>query len=173
MSNGKGFGESPNNKEKLTPKIFNKWQKKALMGDIDSQLKVTNFFRNEWNKDSYKPDSTMIHERDYEPMDCFLCGKHMPSIHDTHNPEPYTPRCTAKNALEDNLSHRCCSECNADVSEARRQKKIEEGTWDPNDKGYFHIFDYVNTHIHESDYKKGFIVPFFNEETGKKEELIL
>ena len=53
----------------------------------------------------------MIHSKDYIPMNCCICGKHMPSIHDTHNPAPITPKCYAKEAQENNLPHRCCSFC--------------------------------------------------------------
>ena len=164
----KGFGEENSNYEmvKLTPKMFNKWQQQALMGDLDAQIKVTNFFRNEWNRNSYNPLSTMIHERDYEPMNCCLCGEHMPSIHDTHNPEPFTPKCWAKDALDNNLPHRCCSKCNVKVTEERM--KVNDGM-----SHLVHLTDYFNTHSSdELDKKTGYLVPYFNEE-GEKKEFVL
>ena len=60
---------------------------------------------------SQKEGSTMIHSKDYIPMNCCICGKNMPTIHDTHNPVPLTPKCYAKEAQENNLPHRCCSTC--------------------------------------------------------------
>tara|TARA_B100001057_G_C22121366_1_gene670901 strand:- start:14 stop:499 length:486 start_codon:yes stop_codon:yes gene_type:complete len=60
---------------------------------------------------SQKEGSKMIHSKDYIPMNCFICHKNMPTIHDTHNPAPITPKCYAKEAQENNLPHRCCSFC--------------------------------------------------------------
>ena len=158
----KGFGDTPSY-GKVTPKTFNKWQKKALMGNMDAQMKVTNFFRNEWNKHSYKPLSTMIHERDYEPMNCCLCGEHMPSIHDTHNPHPLTPKCWAKDALDKNLPYRCCSKCNVKVTEERIKENGDKS-------GYIHLTDYFNSYSsYGMDKKTQYLVPFLHEEGEKKE----
>ena len=95
----KGFGSSPyynHTPEDIPYSKAMKWLKKGLKGDISSQFKYTNYCRNLWNECSELENPTMIHERDYVPMDCCLCGKHMPSIHDTHNPAPITPETTAK-----------------------------------------------------------------------------
>ena len=54
---------------------------------------------------------TMIHEDQYVPMFCILCGEVMESVHDTHNPAPFTDRCYAKEALETEIKNRCCSRC--------------------------------------------------------------
>ena len=68
-------------------------------------------------------------------MNCCLCGKEMVSIHETHNPSPFTPATTAKDAYENNLPHRCCGECNAKkVSPARAAKSGLK-------TGYVPIFD--------------------------------
>ena len=69
----------------------------------------------------------MISEKDYVPMECCLCGAHMPSIHNTHNPYPFTPNTTAKMALEENLPHRCCSKCaNEKVLPARMSSHYDQ-----------------------------------------------
>ena len=170
MSNGKGFGSNPDF-EKIKPKTFNKWQKKAIHGDRDAQIKVTNYYRNMWNKGSYLPDSTFIHERDYEPMDCCLCGEHMPSIHDTHNPYPFTKRCTAKEALDNNLPHRCCNSCNAIVTAKRREEWIAKGEILPDEKGAIYIFDWMNNIVTEdlAEHTK-FIIPFMDKKKKKKKK---
>jgi len=112
-----------------------RWFKEGINGNIESRIKYTNYFKNEWNKYSYYPGSTMIHEKDYETMNCCLCGKEMVSIHETHNPSPFTPDTTAKDAYENNLPHRCCGECNAKkVCPARAAKSGSK-------KGYIPIFD--------------------------------
>ena len=89
-----------------------RWAVEGVNGNIESQIKYTNYWKNAWNKYSYEPGSTMIHEKDYQPMNCCLCGKEMVSIHETHNPFPVASRLTAKEALEHKLPHRCCAECN-------------------------------------------------------------
>ena len=167
----KGFGDTPSY-GKVTPKTFNKWQKRAVYGDIDAQIKVTNFYRSQWNKISYREDSTFIHEKDYEPMNCCLCGMHMPSIHDTHNPYPFTKKCTAKESLEENLPHRCCTTCNALVSDKRRKDAIERGDIRPDDKGTMYVFDWMN-HIMTDEVAEGtqFLVPFMSSDKKQKEEV--
>ena len=120
----KGFGpESNDAPTSISSRTLQKWYAKALDGDIEHQLKVTNYMRSLWNKSSYQYGSSMIHEKDYEPMTCCLCGKEMTSIHDTHNPYPLTKKCTAKQALQFNLPDRCCTECvNKHVRPARLSK---------------------------------------------------
>ena len=128
MKISKGFGggnSSPKNSE-VSQKTLNKWLRRALKGDIQAQMNYTNFWRSQYNKYSYQEGSTMIHEKDYIPMDCYLCGKHMPSIHDTHNPQPITPKCLAKEAQEKNLPYRCCEVCNNTIVGNRRDKDIRE-----------------------------------------------
>ena len=68
-----------------------------------------------WDIGAELEGSTFIHSKDYVPMECCLCGALMPSIHDTNNPEPLTPRCYAKQALEENLPHRCCNKCDKEM----------------------------------------------------------
>ena len=67
------------------------------------------------NSYSQQPNSTMIHENDYLPMNCVICGSVMNSIHDTHNPQPITDKCYAKEALEEGKKDRCCSYCDMTV----------------------------------------------------------
>ena len=105
-----------------------RWAVEGVNGNIESQIKYTNYWKNAWNKYSYEPGSTMIHEKDYQPMNCCLCGKEMVSIHDTHNPAPLTPRTYAKEALEQNLPHRCCSECNATRVFTARTEGLPKGS---------------------------------------------
>ena len=147
----KGFGSSPYynmSPEEVSQKTLDKWIKKALSGDIEYQIRTTNFFRNAWNKASYLEGSTMIHEKDYVPMDCYLCGAHMPSIHDTHNPQPLSPATTAKQALEGNLPYRCCSECNKEVN----NKRIENSGAT---KFVLPLFDFLTTYHPISNKKIG------------------
>ncbi len=68
---------------------------------------------------------TMIHEDDYVPMDCCLCGSKMASVHDTHNPFPLAPFCYAKEALEKGLPHRSCIDCEPKVLISRIPKSTE------------------------------------------------
>ena len=73
MTSKKGFGESNTPKKKdsfrrVHQSTLNKWMKKASKGNVKYQMKYTNYFRSAWNHASQEPDSTMIHERDYEPM---------------------------------------------------------------------------------------------------------
>jgi len=109
----KGFGAKPNKIKKVSKRQLQEWCNRANKGDIMSLNNINNYYKNVYNKYSQMEGSTMIHEMDYKPMNCCLCGKHMEFIHDTHNPEPLTPRCWAKEAQEKNLPHRCCGECNA------------------------------------------------------------
>ncbi len=118
----KGFSSSPYynmSPEDISENTLKKWYKKAFSGDIEYQIRITNYFRNAWNKNSYMKGSEMIHEKDYVPMDCYICGAHMPSIHDTHNPQPLAPSTTPKQALDNNLPYRCCTQCNQKVYRER------------------------------------------------------
>ena len=128
MTSKKGFGESNTPKKKdsfryVHQSTLNKWMKKASKGNVKYQMKYTNYFRSVWNHASQEPDSTMIHERDYEPMKCCICGAEMNSIHNTHNPYPITPFCTAKKAHDENLPHRCCTKCDHSVVIPERIKR--------------------------------------------------
>ena len=60
----------------------------------------------------YNSAPNMIHEKDYVPMNCVLCGTEMKTVHDTASPNPITERCTAKEALETGNPNRCCQKCN-------------------------------------------------------------
>ena len=106
-----------------------RWFHEGTKGNVESRIKYNNYWKNVWNKYSYEPGSTMIHEKDYQPMNCCLCGKEMVSIHDTHNPAPLAPHTYAKEAHEQNLPHRCCSECDTTrVNPARAERKgLTEG----------------------------------------------
>ena len=106
--------------EKVSSKTLEKWGRKAASGNVAYRMKLTNYYRQCWNEYSEEEGSTMIHERDYTPMKCCLCGKEMNSIHDTHNPAPLAPHTYAKQAQEENSPHRCCGQCNAEkVNPAR------------------------------------------------------
>ena len=101
-----------------------RWYYEGTKGNIESRIKYNNYWKNVWNRISYAPGSNLIHEKDYQPMNCCLCGKEMVSIHETHNPAPLAPHTLAKEAQEQNLPHRCCGECNATrVCPARAELK--------------------------------------------------
>ena len=111
----KGFGEKPKKNPAKNIEIavdqMQTWTMKARNGDVSARLKAKNAQANFWNEYSQIEGSTAIHERDYKPMKCCLCGADMPSIHDTHNPAPLTRITYAKEALEKNLPYRCCAKC--------------------------------------------------------------
>ena len=131
-------------------KQVEKWFKEGIKGNVESQIKYTNFYRNAWNKSSYIYGTTMIHERDYQPIKCCLCGKDMPSIHDTHNARPLAPSITAKEALEQNLPHRCCSECQAErVMPERFKDCTSQGM------GRAMFSDFFNDHFVRESLMKG------------------
>ena len=71
-------------------------------------------------KEIFNSSPTMIHEDDYVPMDCVLCGTEMKSIHDTHNPFPLTDECFANDTHETGNPNRCCSECNMEKVKSAR-----------------------------------------------------
>jgi len=84
----------------------------------------------------YNSAPNMIHEDDYVPMDCVLCGKTMETIHDTHNPSPLKPQCYAKEVHETENPNRSCSECQSDVMTARFSKLGIDGD---------NIIDFINS----------------------------
>ena len=136
----KGFGESISQKKeepfrKVPRERLDRWLKKALAGSVRHKMKYTNYFRSMWNEGSSLPDSTMIHERDFVPMNCCICGAEMNSIHDTHNPSPIAPHCTAKESLDKGLPHRCCTKCDHSVVIPERVRRIEssgaKGSYQP------------------------------------------
>lgn len=145
MKISKGFGGTKPSKKnsEVSEKTLRKWFIRAMDGDIQAQINYTNYYRNLWNKGSYLEDSTFIHEKDYEPMNCCLCGKHMPSIHDTHNPSPITPKCYAKEAKEKNLPYRCCNECDNTIVKEKRNEYIKSIGGHPISP----IFDFMNQDI--------------------------
>ena len=133
----KGFGKAP---EPTEPSITDEQLKtiidRAMKGDetamfffkkiqtmkhMDKQFQkcMVESQRETLNLYSQQEGSTMIHEDDYVPMNCCLCGARMETIHDTHNPSPLAPKCYAKEALMDFLPHRCCSKCDRKVLAAR------------------------------------------------------
>tara|TARA_X000001036_G_scaffold280251_1_gene260300 strand:- start:1179 stop:1649 length:471 start_codon:yes stop_codon:yes gene_type:complete len=137
--NSKGFNPSFNERKKEInnsyenlfnkafkhgdPEAIEKFHKAERSGD---QLFAHNYIKwveKEYDSYAEKEGSTFIHSKDYVPMKCCLCGAHMETIHDTHNPQPLTPKCYAKEALLDNLPHRCCTKCNnTKVNNARFSK---------------------------------------------------
>ena len=136
----KGFGESKSQKKekpfrRVPKEKLEIWLKKGLAGSIRHQMKYTNYHRSLWNHISTMEDSGMIHEKDYVPMNCCICGAEMNSIHDTHNPSPIAPQCTAKESLEKGLPHRCCTKCDHSVVIPERVRRIEssgaKGSYQP------------------------------------------
>ena len=110
--------------ENISPKTLEKWARKAASGNVAYRMKLTNYYRQCLNEYSEQEGSTMIHERDYTPMKCCLCGKEMNSIHDTHNPAPLAPHTYAKQAQEENSPHRCCGQCDAEKVLPARMKSL-------------------------------------------------
>lgn len=127
--------------------------REGTKGNIESRIKYNNYWKNAWNKYSYEPDSTMIHEKTYQPMNCCLCGKEMVSIHETHNPAPPAPHTSAKEAQEQNLPHRCCAVCNATrVNPARAERKgLTKGMI-----SVFDIWEYLDLYQSMETSRKGF-----------------
>lgn len=122
----KGFGTPPSKGEPANYMVLiDNALKKGDQKSIDKLTKLMNqknnslirkcvstYQNNAWDEYALTEGSTFIHSDDYVPMKCCLCGAHMESIHDTHNPAPLAPHCYAKAALEDDLPHRCCGRCN-------------------------------------------------------------
>ena len=107
----KGFGKEPERSSMPSNKTLEKWVQQANQGDVSAQMKIGNWWNTLTNSFADMEGSTFIKESAYKPMDCYICGAHMPSVNDTHNPFPLTQNCTAKMALEENLPFRCCSKC--------------------------------------------------------------
>jgi len=127
----KGFGKEPDRSPLPSNKTLEKWCEQANEGDVSAQMKIGNWWNTLTNSFADMESSTFIKESAYEPIDCCLCGAHMPSINDTHNPFPLTQNCTAKMALEENLPHRCCSKCASEkVLPARMGSHYDQFTKD-------------------------------------------
>ena len=101
----KGFGPEPSLKPIPFMKVIKNGKEYTL---CKLPIVIT---KQDLELDAKKGDSTFISEKDYEPMECCICGADMPTIHHTNNPSPLTPNTTAKMALEEQLPHRCCSKC--------------------------------------------------------------
>jgi|TARA_B100000959_G_scaffold113650_1_gene119816 hypothetical protein len=63
-------------------------------------------------REIFNHSPTMIHEDNYEELNCVLCNKEMKTIHDTHNAFPLAKLQSAKEAYEQDTHYRCCTECN-------------------------------------------------------------
>ena len=138
MSNQfKGFGRDP--QSSLSKKDKTLLYKRAMKGDKTSQKFVTSLknrgdleilevqdeqLRKMFDDYAEQAGSTMIKAKDYTPMNCCLCGERMESIHDTHNPEPLTPRTYAKEAELKGSPNRCCSKCNQLIVNPVRSNNI-------------------------------------------------
>ena len=167
MKRSKGFGSPSHSNitpENVPMETLIDWCRKGEKGSIKHQMKYTNYFRNKWNEYSEMEGSSMIHERDYVPMDCCLCGKHMPSIHDTHNPYPFTPKTTPKQALDNNLPHRCCSECDVKVI----NKRIEINPPKSGNTVNLMFTDFFNDEIYKQG-KGSKLIPCLNPKFNKEE----
>ena len=70
-------------------------------------------------REIYNSAPSMIHENKFEVLNCYLCDKEMTTVHDTHNAFPLAKLQSAKEAYESDVSYRCCSECNKEVTKAR------------------------------------------------------
>tara|TARA_B100000424_G_scaffold214585_1_gene172350 strand:- start:866 stop:1375 length:510 start_codon:yes stop_codon:yes gene_type:complete len=112
-------------RQPVTHGILKQWVNNVMHRDCEeSQNKLIKYYENAYNKFSYYQDF-WIHENEYKPMNCCLCGKEMTSVHETHNPFPLTPKCFAKDAVEDSLPHRCCDECDVKYVLPKRFEQIK------------------------------------------------
>ena len=101
---------------------------KKLVGKAKSKARKKNRLRNDMSDEAIEDSfnhapNLMIHEKDYIPMNCVLCGEEMKSVHATHTADPLVDRVTAKEALETGNPNRCCSKCRTEkVMPARLEK---------------------------------------------------
>jgi hypothetical protein len=106
----------------MTNVNMNRAQRRRYAAKMRNSEKV---LRNAWNS-----APTMIHEDDYEIIDCVLCGATMRNVHDTHAAYPLKPFQTAKEANDDGNIGRCCSDCNFGSVVPARMRNIELGNVD-------------------------------------------
>ena len=169
MYKNKGFGEAKpfayyariaeqcTKGDKKSQKLFNK-----LMREKDPQMNaaMANHMQSIYDNYACQEGSTMIKSTDYEPMNCCLCGARMETIHDTHNPEPLTPRTYAKEALEKGSPNRCCSKCNHEkvMPERVTDKFQKERVNVPNDaideEGFLTLGEVENSEENNAKWEK-------------------
>tara|TARA_B110000114_G_C14774565_1_gene270197 strand:- start:27 stop:449 length:423 start_codon:yes stop_codon:yes gene_type:complete len=85
------------------------------------------WYQNEVLPKIYNNCDTMIHENDFIPHDCVLCGSEIKSIHNSNNPFPLTEVTTAKGENGKESPQRCCNSCDGKVLIARIIS-LREGT---------------------------------------------
>jgi len=115
-----------------------KMKRKKMERANRSKLTVTDaptLEKDYWNKERklYNRVPTMIHEDDYVPMNCVLCGSSMKTVHDTNSPNPITELCYAKESLKTENPNRCCNECDGRFVTPIRMYYSSNG-WDFHDK---------------------------------------
>lgn len=72
----------------------------------------------------------MIHEDDFIPHDCYLCGSEITSVHDTHNPFPlidFNSMQVEENGKKE--PKRCCSKCETSIVMPARMESMRNGTF--------------------------------------------
>lgn len=62
-------------------------------------------------RDIYNNLPSMIHESEFKPFDCILCGERVNSVHDSHNAFPLEKPTLQKVENDKGRPRRCCSKC--------------------------------------------------------------
>ena len=76
----------------------------------------------------YNNHDTMIHENDFIPHDCVLCGSEIKSIHNSNNPFPLTEVTSAKGENGKESPQRSCNACENTLVLPARIRSLKEGT---------------------------------------------
>jgi hypothetical protein len=59
----------------------------------------------------YNNSPSMIHENEFKPFDCILCGERVTSVHDSHNAFPLEKPTLQKVENDKGRPRRCCGKC--------------------------------------------------------------
>ena len=63
-------------------------------------------------RDVYNNSPWNIHENEFKPFDCILCGERVNSVHDSHNAFPLEKPTLQKVENDKGRPRRCCGKCN-------------------------------------------------------------
>lgn len=116
----------------------------ALTGEVRTITSTQKEYRRRMLESEIKMREAMniggLHEDDFIPHECFLCGNFITNIHDTHNPFPLINfQSTAKEENGKDKPKRCCSECQFKIVYPARTESLKKGTfkeqWDFRRKG--------------------------------------
>jgi hypothetical protein len=74
---------------------------------------------------------THLHEDDFIPHDCYLCGEKIETIYDSNNPFPLIDyNATAKDENGKDEPKRCCTKCENSIVLPARRESIDNGCVD-------------------------------------------